>query len=122
MSKTRKVLVVEDVETCASTIEMALAGLPGLTVEWVATAEAGLELVKLGDVDAVVTDVELPGMSGLEVLAEVQNLPVIVISATTDPTAATRALVSGASAFFPKPFSPSVIRRKIEELLYEGGS
>jgi len=66
--------------------------------------------------------VDLPGMSGLEFLAEVQNLPVIVISATTDPTAATRALASGASAFFPKPFSPSVIRRKIEELLNEGGS
>ncbi|MFM2123588.1 MAG: hypothetical protein RL328_39 [Acidobacteriota bacterium] len=118
----RKLLVVDDAETCADIIEMALAGIPGLEVEWAGSAEAGLELLRNGDVAALITDLELPGMNGLELLSEVRHLPVIVVSATTDPTAEATALASGASAFFQKPFSPAAIRRKIEEVLKEGAS
>lgn len=120
---TRKLLVVDDAEACASLIEMAVASLPGVEMQWVTTAEAGLEAVRAGGVAAVVTDVELPGMSGLDLLAAVPNLPVIVISGSAGPEVETQALASGARAFFAKPFSPAAIRNKIQELLNtQGGS
>lgn len=115
----RTLLVVEDADTCANMLELALDGLPGLHVERVASAEAGLEVLRETDVAAIVTDVELPGMSGLEFVTCAGHVPVVVVSATTEPDAEAKAIAAGASAFFAKPFSPSAIRRKMEELLKE---
>lgn len=118
-SATRKLLLVDDADACAAVLEIALHGLDGLEVERVTTAEAGLQVLAANDVAAIITDLELPGMSGLELLASVRNVPVIVVSATPDPEAETKALSAGASAFFAKPFSPQAIRRKMEDLLKE---
>lgn len=115
----RTLLVVDDADTCANLIELALDGLPGLHVERVASAEAGLDVLRAANVAAVVTDVELPGMSGLEFVTRARHVPVVVVSATTDPDAEAKAIAAGARAFFAKPFSPSAIRRKMEELLKE---
>lgn len=115
----RKLLVVDDADTCASILELALDGMPGLHVERVASAEAGLDVLERNEVAAIVTDVELPGMSGLELLAHAPQVPIVVVSATTDPNAEAKAIAAGASAFFAKPFSPAAIRRKMEELLKE---
>jgi two-component system, NtrC family, response regulator GlrR len=115
----RKLLVVEDADTCANMIELALDGLPGLQVERVASAEAGLDVLSGSNVVAIVTDMDLPGMSGLELATCARHVPVVVVSATTDPDAEAKAIAAGASAFFAKPFSPSAIRRKMEELLKE---
>src|SRR5262249_5883463 len=67
---------------------------------------------------------ELPAMSGLELIARIREnpgyarLPVVAISAVADPEAPQRAFRLGADAFFPKPFSPSAVRRKVEELIH----
>lgn len=115
----RTVLVVDDVDTCATMLELALNGLGDLRVERVATAEAGIRVLAQGNVAAVITDLELPGMSGLELLAVAQHVPVVVVSASPDPETESKVLAAGASAFFPKPFSPQAIRRKMEDLLKE---
>jgi CheY-like chemotaxis protein len=47
-----------------------------------------------------------------------QAIPILVVSAAADPAAPRDALASGANAFFPKPFSPAAVRRKLEELMY----
>jgi DNA-binding response OmpR family regulator len=46
-------------------------------------------------------------------------VPIVVVSANPDPQMPTKAFEAGANAYFPKPFSPSVLRRRLEELLEE---
>ena len=45
------------------------------------------------------------------------RLPILLISGDSDPRVPSLALSSGANAWFPKPYSPSAVRRKLEELL-----
>jgi CheY-like chemotaxis protein len=43
--------------------------------------------------------------------------PIIVVSADTDPDTPARIAKLGVEAFFPKPFSPARVRRKLEQIL-----
>jgi CheY-like chemotaxis protein len=45
------------------------------------------------------------------------RLPIVLISGDSDPLLPARALAQGADAFFPKPYSPAAVRRKLEQLL-----
>jgi CheY-like chemotaxis protein len=45
------------------------------------------------------------------------STPLLVISAAADPHAGERALEAGADAFFAKPFSPALLRNKLQELM-----
>jgi DNA-binding NarL/FixJ family response regulator len=45
-------------------------------------------------------------------------LPILVTSGDPDPASPERALSLGANAYFPKPYSPSAIRRKVKELIH----
>jgi FixJ family two-component response regulator len=73
--------------------------------------ESGREFLEshaLHDVDCLLLDVHMPGMSGLEVLAEVRvaatKLPVILMTGRYEIDFAKRALEAGAAAFLTKPF------------------
>jgi CheY-like chemotaxis protein len=120
------VLLVDDAEDCLATLGLALEGAPGITIRFARTAEDGLAVLDQEAVSAVVTDLQLPVMNGLELIARIRRqerfsaLPIVAISAATDPKAPQAALDSGANAFFAKPFSPSAVRRKLEELIYGG--
>ena len=118
------ILVVDDAEDCIATLEIALqAGLDG-TVLAARSAEEAFRVLSHQVVDAVITDVHLPAMTGLELIAGIRRdqnlrkLPVIVVSADTDPGGPRAALASGADAYFAKPFSPAAVRRKLEELIH----
>jgi len=120
----RTVLVVEDEEFCAATLEIALDGLPGVAVKCLRTAEDALECLTRESVSALVTDVHLPLMDGLELIARVRRepalarLPVVVISGDADPRTPERALSMGADAYFSKPYSPAEVRSKVEQLIH----
>src|SRR5437660_11519310 len=58
----RKVLIVEDADFCSATLEIALVKVPGLVIEFAATAEHALKLLATGDVSALITDIHLPRM------------------------------------------------------------
>jgi len=118
------ILVVDDAEDCVATLEVALQSMLGVLVCPARTAEEAL--VRLGGqlADAVITDIHLPAMNGLEFIARIRRdprlraLPVIVVSADADPAAPHAALESGADAYFAKPFSPVTVRKKLEELIH----
>ncbi|HEY6340247.1 MAG TPA: response regulator [Bryobacteraceae bacterium] len=118
------VLVVDDAEDCRTTLGIAIEALPGVVIRSAANAEDGLALLERENVDAVITDLHLPAMTGLELIARIRgqdrfrSLPILAVSAATDPATPKAALASGANAFFPKPFSPVAVRRKLEELIY----
>ena len=122
--KSFTVLLVDDADDCLATLDVALQTLPGVVVRGAHSAEDALEVLARGDVSAVVTDIHLPAMTGLELIArirrdpELRALPIVVVSADADPAASRTALESEANAFFSKPFSPAAVRKKLEELIH----
>ena len=118
------ILVVDDAEDCVATLEVALQALPGVLVRPARTAEEALDLLAAEPVNAVITDIHLPAMNGLEFIARIRrdpvlrSLPIIVVSADADPAGPGLALESGADAYFAKPFSPAAVRKKLEELIH----
>jgi DNA-binding response OmpR family regulator len=118
------ILIVEDTAACATTLEIALAQIDGATVHVVSSASEAQSVLQGGDdVCAMVTDIHLPDGSGLDLVKWVRalpsaaGLPIVVISGDTDPETPGTTLDLGADAFFAKPFSPAVVRRKVKELL-----
>jgi CheY-like chemotaxis protein len=124
MLKQLTILVVDDAENCIATLEVALQSVPGALVRPARTAEEAWELLQRCPVDAVITDIHLPAMNGLEFIARIRRdaklraLPIIVVSADPDPAGPGAALRSGADAYFAKPFSPAAVRKKLEELIH----
>ena len=122
------ILVVDDAADCIATLEVALGALVGVEVRGVSSAEEALGVLDFGTVSAMITDVQLPGISGLDLVTRVRGdarwraLPVVVISADANPDTPQTALRMGADAFFAKPFSPAAVRRKLEELMYAKSS
>jgi CheY-like chemotaxis protein len=122
------VLIVEDSENSAAILEIALSGIPGVSVLVAPSAAEALRILN-GDPDAVgvmVTDLNMPRMDGYELIRRVRadgrfsGMPIIVVSADTDPATPQRIAASGAEAYFPKPYSPALVRRKLEQLLKVG--
>ncbi len=86
----------------------------GYTVQAYSSAEDFLRSGRLNDTSCVIADVQMPGMSGLELLtmmrAQGHVVPFIFITAFPDETTRARALHAGAICFLPKPFAgPALI-------------
>ena len=126
----RLVLIVEDSETCAETLQIALELIPGIEVRSIHSCVAAIDFLNAGDheIAAIVTDLNLPANGGspgdgLDLIRQIRaeprfaGLPILLISGDSDPRLSERALAQGADAFFPKPYSPAAVRRKLEQLL-----
>jgi DNA-binding NtrC family response regulator len=100
------VLVVEDEEKLRRVIELQLK-TAGFEVEQAGSAEEALKLVDRADL--ILTDLRLPGLSGLELLTALRrqdsHTPVIVMTAFGSIENAVEAMKAGAVDFLPKPFS-----------------
>jgi DNA-binding response OmpR family regulator len=120
MSK-RTVIIVDDEVDCASmlqlALEVALETSPGISVLRVSSAEAALEAMRHVNLAALVSDVHLPGKTGLELIANAGAAPVVIVSASTDAGVKEEAMRMGAVAFFSKPFSPAEVCRTVRALL-----
>ena len=119
------VLIVEDSENSAAMLEIAFLGIPGVSVLMAPSAMEALRMLEGGSgaVRVMVTDLNMPRMDGYELIRRVRadqrlsGMPIIVVSADTDPATPQRIAALGVEAFFPKPFSPALVRRKLEQLL-----
>ena len=124
-SPNRTVLIVDDVESCATTLEIALLAIPHINVRVATTARQALDMLVSadGDICAMVTDLHLPAMDGFELIERVRldgrnaRLPIVVISGDSDPHTPERIYRLGADAYFGKPYSPAQVRQKVEQLL-----
>ena len=121
----RTVLLVEDVETCATLLEVAILRIPGVDVACAVSGQDALHMLdEAGNcVCALVTDLNMARGDGFELIAHVRSdqryagLPIIVVSGDTDPGTPARVSSLGANAYFAKPYSPMCVRRTLEELL-----
>ncbi|MBI4165205.1 MAG: sigma-54-dependent Fis family transcriptional regulator [Acidobacteria bacterium] len=107
------ILIVEDEPKMLRLLELNLAE-EGYKVRAAADAEAGLKLFREHRIDVVLTDLKLPGMSGLEFLEAVKRadsrIPVIVMTAYGTVETAVEAMKAGASDYILKPFSLEEIK------------
>jgi two-component system response regulator AtoC len=114
-----KVLVVDDDAALRFTLEEVL-GDKGFTVVSAVSAEESLGL--LAGVDAVITDLAMPGMDGFGLLARLReqdpDLPVILLTAHGNERTAVQAMKAGAYDYLHKPFSSEelalVVARAVE--------
>src|SRR6202167_6725335 len=115
------ILIVADEAKMRRLLELNL-GDDGFTVLSAGDAEAGLNILRKEDVDLVVTDFKLPGMSGLEFLQAAKrinaHLPVVVMTAYGTVESAVDAMKAGASDYVLKPFSLAelviVVRKELD--------
>jgi two-component system, NtrC family, response regulator AtoC len=100
------ILVVEDEEKLRRVVELQLKGA-GFDVDQAGNVEDAMRLADRADV--ILTDLRLPGVSGLELLANLRrqdsHTPVIVMTAFGSIETAVEAMKAGAVDFLPKPFS-----------------
>ncbi|MBR0716166.1 response regulator [Bradyrhizobium liaoningense] len=88
------------------------------------SAEEFLHSAELNDTSCVITDVQMPKMSGFDLMAEMRGrgalTPFILITGFPDEATHTRALKAGA-CFLPKPFSTSALIKCLETALEDRG-
>lgn len=105
---TATILVVDDEKNIRRTLRMVLEGA-GFDVLEAETAEAGLSSIENEEVDLVLLDIRLPGMTGIEALERIRArpesrlLPVVIVSGHASVSEAVSAVQSGATDFFEKP-------------------
>lgn len=120
----QKVLVVDDEDVLRMLIEDTLEDLENVEIH---TAENGAEgLARLSDdrYDLVILDYMMPGMTGVEVLGELDEemkskTPILMLTAKAQDTDRNRAKEAGARYFMPKPFSPMELLQIVEGILGE---
>ena len=93
-------------------------------MEFALSAPAAMEKVKTipdPSLILILSDINMPGMSGLEMLPKVKaerpNVPVIMITAYGDETTKKKAAELGAAGLLPKPIDFSLLRQEIDERL-----
>jgi two-component system chemotaxis response regulator CheY len=123
--KRLKVLIVDDSVAMRKIIVRTLEQT-GLAVSEIVTACNGLEAlleVEKGDVDLVLSDIDMPIMDGLEFLKRIANLevakspPVIMITTVGSQARVVEALHDGAKGYIRKPFTAEQVREKLTSLL-----
>jgi FixJ family two-component response regulator len=117
------IAIVDDDASVCRALKRLVRSL-GMTAE---TYSSGSEFVDLVEAlpsfrpDCVVLDVQMPGMSGIEVQASLRRargiIPIILITAHDDRVVRAQALAAGATAFLRKPFNDSLFIRTLDAAL-----
>lgn len=115
--KQRGIVAIVDDDGAVRSALLGLMQAAGHPARAFTSAREFLDSDAHGAVACLVLDVRMPGLSGLELQAELNarsaGLPVIFITAHDDDDARRRALKAGAAAFFQKPFDGEVLLASI---------
>ncbi len=117
------VLLVED-EPAIADIQRLYLTRDGYDVEVVTTGEAALDLVRDRRPAAVVLDIGLPGIDGIEVLRRIRaaglHTPVLLVTARDEEVDRVLGLEMGADDYVTKPFSPRELVARVRAVLRRG--
>jgi two-component system, OmpR family, phosphate regulon response regulator OmpR len=123
---TTRLLLIEDDPRLASMVSDYL-GSAGMRVTIAGSGEAGLDQLAREPFDALVLDLMLPGMDGLEVCRRVRALsgtaadvPVLMLTARGDSADRVVGLELGADDYLPKPFEPRELLARLRAILRRG--
>lgn len=114
------ILIVEDEPSMSWALAEGLSD-DGFTIDTFRTAEEAWSWLQSGKSDLVISDLRLPGMTGLEFARKLQRgrhaQPVILVSAYGTPDGTDDLARAGVADCFPKPFPIDVLRRSVRRAL-----
>lgn len=115
-----KILLIDDDKLIRKIFKMTLLK-EGYDIIEAEDGEMGLRLVRQEIPDLVITDYQMPGMTGIEVLSEVRrlklNIPVILLTAFGDVGLTIKTIQKGAFDFLEKPVDPNLLRTTVKNAL-----
>jgi two-component system, chemotaxis family, chemotaxis protein CheY len=123
MERKLKFLVVDDFASMRRFIRQTLRAIGYTRVSMAPDGDTAIALLKSGDFDFVLTDWNMPGTSGLDVLRQVRaderlaKLPVVLLTAEANRERIVEAVQAGASGYVVKPFSAKTLKEKIDQVL-----
>ena len=115
-----RILQIEDDGATAQSVELMLKA-EGFAVYTTDLGEEGIELAKSFEYDLILLDINLPDMSGFDVLRSLRHAkvstPVLVVTGSGDPQNEIRSFAAGADDFMGKPFHRDVLIARIRAVI-----
>jgi two-component system chemotaxis response regulator CheY len=117
-----KILIVDDFSTMRRIVRNLLKQLSFNNVDEAADGDVALEKLKEGSYDFVITDWNMPNMTGLELLKAIRSddnlkaLPVLLITAEAEKENVVLAAEAGVNDYIVKPFTGDVLQQKINRI------
>lgn len=118
-----RILIVEDREVMLKIIRRLLVQLGFVNVDQAANGTMAIEMVQASSYDLILSDWNMDGMSGFELLKLVRadertsNIPFILVTAESKPENVLAAKAAGASAYLLKPFKLDMLEKTMEHVL-----
>lgn len=122
MNKDMKILVVDDFSTMRRIIKNFLRDLGFNNTEDADDGSTALPMLQTGDFDFLVTDWNMPGMQGIDLLKAVRqdpglsSLPVLMVTAESKKDQIVEAAQAGVNGYVVKPFTALILNEKIEKI------
>ena len=117
-----KILIVDDFSTMRRIIKNLLRDLGFENTSEADDGNTALPMLKRGGFDFLITDWNMPGMTGMELLQEVradadlQSLPVLMVTAEAKRDQIVAAAQAGVNGYIVKPFTAVTLKEKIEKI------
>ena len=127
MEKNIKILVVDDFATMRKVLRNLLKQGGYENIVEAADGIAALQIIKNEKIDFIISDWNMPNMSGLDLLKtvradkEVSDTPFLMVTAETLPERVISAVKAGASSYITKPFTADVLNEKIAKIMEKMG-
>lgn len=117
-----KILVVDDFSTMRRIVKNLLRDLGFTNTHEADDGNTAWPMLQSGDYDFLVTDWNMPGMSGIELLQKVRSdsklktLPVLMVTAEAKRDQIVAAAQAGVNGYVVKPFTAAALKEKIEKI------
>ena len=127
MEKNIKILVVDDFATMRKVLRNLLKQGGYENIVEAADGIAALQIIKNEKIDFIISDWNMPNMSGLDLLKtvradkELSDTPFLMVTAETLPDRVISAVKAGASSYITKPFTADVLNEKIAKIMEKMG-
>lgn len=122
MDKNMKILVVDDFSTMRRIIKNLLKDLGFTNVQEADDGSTALPMLQQGDFDFVVTDWNMPGMQGIDLLRAIRaddnlkHTPVLMVTAEAKKEQIVAAAQAGVNGYVVKPFTAATLKEKLEKI------
>jgi two-component system chemotaxis response regulator CheY len=119
-----RIMIVDDVSSIRQIVTKVFQDV-GYQVTEAAKGEEALDLAKIKRVHLVITDVEMPGMNGLELIKALRALktyattPILILARDASDGNIKKAESLGASGFIEKPFTPERLLSVVNQVLVD---
>ncbi|WP_281951188.1 chemotaxis response regulator CheY [Nitrosophilus kaiyonis] len=120
--KNIKILVVDDMSTMRRIIKNLLNQLGYKNIDEAEDGLAGLQKLRNNKYDFVITDWNMPNMTGLEMVQEIRkdpnlkNTPILMVTAEAKKENVIMAIKAGVNNYIVKPFPAEVLKEKMEKI------